>query len=83
MTTPPRPTADGSLVRQSRARDGDRFAGAVVGSGCLGVITELTLAVEPTHDIRQSVYEGPPFARVATDLDEILSAGYSVSLFTT
>lgn len=74
---------DGSLVWLSRDADGERFAGAVVGLGCLGVVTSVTLQVEPTFDVAQVVYLDLPFDRLATDLDEILSAGYSVSLFTT
>jgi len=76
-------TADGELVTLSRAVDPGRFRGGVVALGCLGVVTSLTLRVEPTYDIAQTVYEDLPFGHVATDLDAILSAGYSVSLFTT
>ena len=38
-----------------RAGDGDRFAGAVVGLGGLGVVTRLTLEVLPTFDMSQVV----------------------------
>ncbi|HET9088577.1 MAG TPA: FAD-binding protein, partial [Acidobacteriaceae bacterium] len=48
-------TADGSLVHLSRAKDGDRFAGAVVHLGALGMVTSLTLNVEPTYDMTQVV----------------------------
>jgi xylitol oxidase len=73
-------TADGSSVRLRRGEDG--FAGAVVGLGALGVVTELTLDIEPTYEVRQYVYDGLPHARVLDHLDEVLGAGYSVSLFT-
>jgi alditol oxidase len=76
-------TADGELISLSRAVDSGRFLGGVVALGCLGVVTALTLRVEPTYDVAQTVYEDLPFGRVATDLDTILSAAYSVSLFTT
>jgi alditol oxidase len=36
-------TADGTVRTISRAEDGDRFAGAVVALGGLGVVTRLTL----------------------------------------
>ena len=35
-------TADGKIMTLSRERDGDNFAGAVVGLGALGVITKIT-----------------------------------------
>jgi xylitol oxidase len=76
-------TADGELVTLSRAVDPGRFRGGVVALGCLGVVTALTLRVEPTYDVAQTVYEDLPFGRVVTDLDTMLSVGYSVSLFTT
>ncbi len=60
-----------------------RFAGAVVALGSLGVVTAITLAVEPTYDVTQRVYDDMPVARLDTDLDEVLAAGDSVSVFTT
>jgi len=74
-------TADGSLVRLDRAEDDD-FAGAVVGLGALGVVTALTLDVEPAFEVRQYVYEGLPLDALAGHEAEILGAAYSVSLFT-
>ena len=74
--------ADGELIRLSRAKDPGRFPGAVVALGCLGVVTSLTLRVEPTYEIEQVVFEGLPFPTLLTELDEIVAAGYSVSLFT-
>jgi xylitol oxidase len=73
-------TADGELVRLRRG-EAD-FAGAVVGLGALGVVTDLTLDVEPTYEVRQYVYDGLSHAAVLDHLDEALGAGYSVSLFT-
>jgi xylitol oxidase len=75
-------TADGSVVALSREADGDRFAGAVVGLGALGVVTQLTLNVVPTFQVAQYVYEGLPVARLERDFDAVMGAGYSVSLFT-
>jgi xylitol oxidase len=74
-------TATGALLRL--ARTDPRFPGAVVALGALGVVTAVTLAVQPTYDVAQTVYQDLPVRRLATDLDEILAAGYSVSLFTT
>jgi xylitol oxidase len=74
-------TATGALLRLDRTDP--RFPGAVVALGALGVVTAVTLAVQPTYDVAQTVYLDLPVRRLATDLDEVLAAGYSVSLFTT
>ena len=64
-------------------KQGDaRFAGAVVGLGTVGAITRVTLAVEPTFQMRQVVYLSLPFAELERNFDAVLGAGYSVSLFT-
>ncbi|CAN5700708.1 FAD-binding protein [soil metagenome] len=75
-------TADGGFVRLSREVDGDRFAGAVVGLGGLGVVVGVTLDLEPAFTMRQWVYEGLSFELAVEHLDEIEASGYSVSLFT-
>lgn len=75
-------TADGSLVTLSRERDGDRFKGAVVGLGALGVVVRLTLDLIPTFDVSQDVYEGLTVERLDADFDAIMGSAYSVSLFT-
>ncbi len=74
--------ADGSVVGLSRDRDGETFHGAVVGLGALGVITKITLDVQPTFQMRQYVYEDLPFSEMKDHFDEIEASGYSVSLFT-
>jgi xylitol oxidase len=75
-------TADGDLLTLSRERDGDRFRGAVVGLGGLGVVTTLTLDLVPTFAIAQVVYEDLPLATLLADFEAIMSSAYSVSLFT-
>lgn len=72
--------ADGTLHMLTRA-DAD-FAGAVVALGALGVVTELTLAVEPTYQVRQDCYTGLPFAAAVESFDQITASATSVSLFT-
>lgn len=74
--------ADGSVHTFSRDKDGDRFAGAVVGLGTLGVVTQLTLQVQPRFDMTQVVYQDLPFHELEHHLPDIMGAGYSVSLFT-
>ena len=75
-------TADGELVTLERQRDGDDFAGAVVALGALGVVTRLTLDLVPAFEIRQYVYEGIGLGRLLDSFDDIVSAAYSVSVFT-
>ena len=75
-------SADGTVHRLSREKDGEKFGGAVVGLGALGVVTSMTLAVQPRYDMTQVVYQDLPFAELEHHFDEIMSAGYSVSLFT-
>ncbi len=75
-------TADGELVTLSREKDGGRFKGAVVGLGALGVVTKVTLDVQPTFLVAQTVYENLSLGQLEKHLDEIFSSGYSVSLFT-
>jgi xylitol oxidase len=74
--------ADGSVHRMSREKDGERFAGAVVGLGALGVVTSMTLEVQPRYDMTQVVYQDLPFSELEHHFGEIMGAGYSVSLFT-
>jgi len=75
-------TADGEVKTLSRQKDGERFHGAVVGLGGLGVITKITVDVQPTYQVGQAVYENLSIAQLEKHLDEIFASGYSVSLFT-
>ena len=72
----------GELVSLSRESDGDRFAGAVVNLGCLGVVTRLTLNIEPTFDMAQHVYLNQPMEKMVDSFEAIMESGYSVSFFT-
>ncbi len=74
-------TADGE-VRTVRRGEDESFDGTVVALGALGVVTSLTLDIVPTFEVRQYVYDGVPLDRLVPRWDEVLSAGYSVSLFT-
>ena len=75
-------TADGRTLRLSRAKDGERFRLAVVHLGALGVLTRVTLDLQPRFDMSQVVYQNLSFDQLEHNLEAILSAGYSVSLFT-
>jgi xylitol oxidase len=75
-------TADGELVTLNRERDGERFNGAVVSLGALGVVTSLTLDLVPAFEMAQRVHTDLPLAALDEHFDAVTSAAYSVSLFT-
>jgi xylitol oxidase len=72
--------ADGELRHASRA-DPD-FDGMAVGLGAFGIVVRVTLDIEPSYLVRQDAYTALPWDRVLAELDGIMSAAYSVSLFT-
>ncbi|MFF2032541.1 FAD-binding protein [Arthrobacter sp. NPDC058192] len=73
-------TADGAVVT---ARRGDPdFDGMVVGLGALGIVSRLTLDIEPSFHVAQSVFEGLDWEQVLEKFDDVTSSAYSVSLFT-
>lgn len=74
--------AAGNVVKLSRQKDGDTFRGAVVGLGALGVVTKITLDVQPRYMMQQHVYQNLPLRELKNHFDAIESAAYSVSLFT-
>jgi xylitol oxidase len=73
---------EGDVAELSRRDDPERFPGAVVGLGALGVVTGLTLDLVPAYEVAQHVYPGLPLDRLAEDFDAVSGAGYSVSVFT-
>ena len=74
--------AAGDVVKLSRDKDGDTFHGAVVGLGAFGVITKVTLDIQPTYTMKQWVYENLPLAQFKEHFDAIEASAYSISLFT-
>jgi alditol oxidase len=70
----------GALQRLGRA-DAD-FDGAVVSIGALGIVTRVTLDIQPTFDVRQDLYNDLPWDAALENLEAITSSAYSVSLFT-
>jgi xylitol oxidase len=72
--------ADGQLRTVRRGEPG--FDGHVVSLGALGVVTHLTLDIEPTFEVRQDVHLGLGWADLVERFDAIMSSAYSVSAFT-
>ena len=70
---------DGSLVEVRRDAD----PGAIVALGALGVVTALTLDVEPTFQVAQQVYRDVPLNEIAASFNAVFGSAYSVSAFTT
>ena len=75
-------TADGELLTISRQRNGLEFDGMIVNLGALGIVSRITLNIEPTFAVRQDVYENLPMTALAEHFDAIQASAYSVSLFT-
>ncbi|HEY4148962.1 MAG TPA: D-arabinono-1,4-lactone oxidase [Chitinophagaceae bacterium] len=75
-------TASGELLVLDREKDKEILSGAVVHLGGLGIVTSITLAIEPTYQVQQYVYENLPMGELEHHFEAIMSAGYSVSLFT-
>ena len=75
-------TPTGELIQLLREKNGDLFNGAVVHMGALGIVTSVTLDVQPTYQVRQDIFQNLPLQSLEVHFEDILSAGYSVSLFT-
>ena len=48
----------------------------------LGIVTRVTLAIEPTYDVAQEVWLDLPWDVALERFDELMGSAYSVSLFT-
>jgi xylitol oxidase len=73
-------SGQGELLEIDRTHP--EFTGMVVSLGALGIVTRVTLDIQPTFDVRQDVYEGLPWDVALTEFEAITSSAYSVSLFT-
>ena len=74
--------ADGSVHTLTRDHDGETFRAAVVGLGALGIVTHITLDVEPTYNMTQVVYRSLDIHQLEHNFEAIMNTGYSLSLFT-
>lgn len=75
-------TADGDVKTLSKSKDGEKFLGAVVNLGALGVTTKVTLNLVPAFGMQQVVYLDLPMSALQNHFDALQAEGYSVSLFT-
>ena len=73
-------TATGDVM--TIRRGADDFDGMVVSLGAFGIVTRVTLDIQPSFDMRQDAFEGLPWETVLSNFDAVTSAGYSVSLMT-
>jgi xylitol oxidase len=73
-------TSDGEIVTVQRGVPD--FEGMVVHLGALGVVTRLTLDIQPSYLACQEVLEGLAWEDLTGDFDAIFSSAYSVSIFT-
>jgi xylitol oxidase len=71
-----------SHPRASDRSDGDRFDGAVVALGALGVVVSLTLDLVPSFEVTQNVFEWLPLEVLDDHFASVAAGAYSVSLFT-
>ena len=75
-------TGTGEVVTLTKQDHPEKFFGAVVGLGGVGAVTKMTLDIQPTFEMRQDIYLDLPQSEMEAHFEEIMSHGYSVSLFT-
>ncbi|MBR7836039.1 FAD-binding protein [Actinospica durhamensis] len=73
--------ARGEVVELTRG-ESEGFDGAVVSLGALGVVTHMTVDVQPTFEVAQHVYHGVPLEELTAHREDVFASGYSVSGFT-
>jgi len=73
-------TPQGDIVNIDKSHPD--FFGLVVGLGAIGIITNMTLEVQKAFEVAQHVFQELPLTALEGHFDEIMSSGYSVSLFT-
>lgn len=75
-------TGAGETIKLTKEKDGQKFLAAVVNLGAIGVVTKVTLDIQPTFEMNQYVYQNLPFSALKDNFEAIEAKGYSVSLFT-
>jgi len=64
------------------ARGDTEFHALAVGLGAFGVITRVTLDVQPTYNVAQTVWRGISWDALLESPVDLLASAYSVSVFT-
>jgi xylitol oxidase len=75
-------TAGGDVADLSRTATPDTFDGSVVSLGALGIVTSVDLAIEPSFEVRQYVFDDVSHAALLDSFDQTFARAYSVSFFT-
>ncbi len=73
-------TATGDLAHITREHPD--FSKMVVGLGAFGILTRVTVDIQPTYEIRQDAYKDMPWETFLENVDQVMDAAYSVSVFT-
>lgn len=73
-------TSEGDVL--SVGRDHPDFSGLVVHLGALGIVTRLTLDLQPTFRVCQEVSEDVAWEELNGQINSVFGSAYSVSLFT-
>lgn len=63
-------------------RSDPRFDGVVVSLGGLGPVVRISFDIQPSYLVRQDAFIDLPWSVAIDRLDEVMGAGYSVSLLT-
>lgn len=75
-------TPGGDLLWVDPETNADLFYAGGVSMGALGIMTKVKLAIQPTFEVSQRVFENLPMEKLKDHFDTIMSSGYSVSFFT-
>lgn len=74
--------ADQKSLMVDKESANDQLNACLVGLGAIGVISSVTLKIQPCYQMSQQVFLNLPFEQLDANFNEILSCAYSVSLFT-
>ena len=72
--------ASGDLIRVDRGTAD--FTGMVVGLGAFGIVTRVTLDIQPSFSVRQDAFIELPWDTLLGNFDAVFSAAYSVNVLT-
>ncbi|MCS5713835.1 FAD-binding protein [Herbiconiux sp. CPCC 205716] len=72
---------DGSGTLRRVVRGDEGFEGSVVALGALGIVTRVTLDIQPSYQVRQDIFVDLSWEAALEEFDAVMGAAYSVSLF--